>query len=127
MSRRLLTPALMMLALLILAVPSFADVCGSATTTTLYAGRTTDAGTVRVYNDSSTLYVEFSTTGGWQLTESHVAIATSLAGIPQTKSGNPKVSQSETSLRSWLRRSAIEGPLRSGDGVARGTAHSGVG
>ena len=44
-----------------------------------------------------------------------------------TKSGNPKVSQSETSLRSWLRRSAIEGPLRSGDGVARGTAHSGVG
>ena len=91
MSRRLLTPALMMLALLILAMPSFADVCGSATTTTLYAGRTTDAGTVRVYNDSSTLYVEFSTTGGWQLTESHVAIATSLAGIPQTKSGNPKI------------------------------------
>ena len=29
--------------------------------------------------------------GDWEMTETHVAVADSLEGIPQTKSGNPKV------------------------------------
>lgn len=66
-------------------------VCGTPTVTTLFAGQTIDAGTVTVSNDSSNLYVTFSTTNGWRLTETHLAIASTLSGIPQTKSGNPKV------------------------------------
>lgn len=94
MFRKLPALALALLSLLILVAPALADastVCGSATVTTLYAGRTIDAGTVRVYNDNTNLYVEISTKDGWQLTESHLAIALTLSGIPQTKSGNPKI------------------------------------
>jgi hypothetical protein len=89
--RRVQAVSFALLCLMILAVPAFAAVCGTPTVTTLYAGQTINAGTVRVTNDASNLYVEFSTANGWQLTESHLAIATSLAGIPQTKSGNPKI------------------------------------
>jgi hypothetical protein len=94
MRRRLLALSLALCSCLILAGPALAQtgtVCGSPTVTTLYAGRTIDAGTVTVSNDSSNLYVAFSTKNGWQLTESHLAIALTLSGIPQTKSGNPKV------------------------------------
>ena len=48
-------------------------------------------GTVSVWNDGSTLYVKYKTIGDWELTETHVAVNTSLADIPQTKKGNPKV------------------------------------
>jgi hypothetical protein len=92
MCRRHLAASVVLLALFSLAGPALAaDVCGTATVTTLYAGQTINAGTVTVSNDASSLYVEFSTSNGWHLTESHLAIATSLAGIPQTKSGNPKI------------------------------------
>jgi hypothetical protein len=60
---------------------------------TLLAGQFIDAGKVSVYNDENYLYVEISTTGGWELTESHVAVAPSVELIPQTGSGNPKVGQ----------------------------------
>lgn len=94
MRRHLLSTFLVLCCLLILSGPALAQagpVCGTATVTTLYAGRTIDAGTVTVSNDSSNLYVTFSTQDGWELTETHLAIATTLSGIPQTKSGNPKV------------------------------------
>lgn len=93
MRKHLLTASLVLLSFLTLAGPALAttSVCGSATVTTLYAGRTIDAGTVRVSNDASNLYVEYSTKNGWLLTETHLAIALTLAGIPQTKTGNPKV------------------------------------
>lgn len=65
--------------------------CGTTTVVTLYGGKTINTGTVTVYNDDAHLFVVFSTTGGWQLVETHLAIAASLADIPQTKSGNPKV------------------------------------
>lgn len=89
--RGLFASSLVLLCLVLLAVPAAAAVCGTPTVTTLFAGRTIDAGTVRVSNDGTNLYVEYSTANGWQLTESHLAIALTLSGIPQTKSGNPKV------------------------------------
>jgi hypothetical protein len=89
--RRLFVTSLAVLCLAVLAAPAFAATCGTSTVTTLYAGRTIDAGSVTVSNDGTNLYVEYSTKNGWLLTETHLAIATSLAGIPQTKSGNPKV------------------------------------
>ena len=94
MFRRFPVLALALLSFLVLTAPVLANtgtVCGSATVTTLFAGQTIDAGTVRAYNDNTNLYVEITTKNGWHLTESHLAIAQTLAGIPQTKSGNPKV------------------------------------
>jgi len=55
---------------------------------TLYAGQSIDIGTVSVWNDEENLYVTYSTTGGWEMTETHLAVATSLTDIPQAK-GNP--------------------------------------
>ena len=55
----------------------------------LFAGKYIDVGGVRIWNDNDNLYVMYSTS--WEITETHLAVATSLADIPQTKSGNPKV------------------------------------
>jgi hypothetical protein len=59
------------------------------TTTTLWAGQNINAGTVKVWNDQTDLYVRYNTAAGWSITETHLAVATSLAGIPQTRNGNP--------------------------------------
>lgn len=81
-----------LLCLLLSAAPALAStVCGTPTITTLFAGQTINAGSVQVSNDATNLYVEYTTIDGWRLSETHLAIATTLAGIPQTKSGNPKV------------------------------------
>jgi hypothetical protein len=65
--------------------------CGETTEVTLFAGQTTDAGTVSVANDDKNLYVTYTTTGDWKLQQTHLHVADSLAGIPQTKTGNPKI------------------------------------
>ena len=50
----------------------------------------TDVGNVCVCSWDDTLRVKYDTTGtGWCLTETHLHVATSLEGIPQTKKGNP--------------------------------------
>jgi hypothetical protein len=69
--------------------PAQAQCSTSPTVVTLFAGRTMNAGTVTVTNDASNLYVQYATTSPWLLTEAHLAVADSLAGIPQTKKGNP--------------------------------------
>jgi hypothetical protein len=59
---------------------------------TLYAGKDINVGGVRIWNDADNLYVMYSTLGtGWEITETHLAVNTSIADIPQTKTGNPKV------------------------------------
>ena len=62
---------------------------GTSGTITLYAGQDISVGTVTVSNDDTNLYVTYNTTGGWVMTETHLAVATTLPGIPQTKKGNP--------------------------------------
>jgi len=62
------------------------------TTWTLWAGQNIDAGTVTVWGDHEHMFVKFQTTGDWYLTETQVAVATSLEGIPQKK-GNPNPGQ----------------------------------
>ena len=64
-------------------------ICGSPQTVTLFAGQTNNAGSVTVSNDASFIYVEYTTTSPWQMIEAHLAIASTLAGIPQTHKGNP--------------------------------------
>ena len=59
-------------------------------TVTLYAGQDTAVGVVTVWNDLDTLYVTYAldASNPWFLMETHLAVATSLAGIPQAR-GNP--------------------------------------
>jgi len=67
--------------------------CKAAPVTfSLCAGQFTDIGSVVVTNSATKLFVNIQLdVAGWELTETHVAAATSLAGIPATKKGNPKV------------------------------------
>src|SRR3954454_24628223 len=71
------------------AVPAQAQ-CGSTTRATLFAGQTLDAGTVTVSNNVAHLTVTYTTNAPWVLSDAHLEVASSLAGIPQTHTGNPK-------------------------------------
>jgi len=56
----------------------------------LYADQTIVVGKVEVYIEDSYLVVKYTiTAAGWCLNETHLAVAALLAGIPQTKRGNP--------------------------------------
>lgn len=55
---------------------------------TLWGGKTTDVGTVYVWNDQTNYYVEIDMATGWCMTESHVIAAVAVADIPQAN-GNP--------------------------------------
>lgn len=55
----------------------------------LYAGQNIVVGQVEVWNDETNLYVKFVIDPDWCLEETHVAVAASLEGIPQTKKDNP--------------------------------------
>lgn len=78
------------LALVVALVPSVAAAPPGVTKTAdLFAGQTTDVGDVFVWNDATNLYIEIDLVSGWCMTESHVAVASTTAGIPQTKTGNP--------------------------------------
>ena len=79
--------------------------CGEMTRTLLIAGQNIVIGEVLVTNDAQFLYVEYVTWPPWVLVETHVAVADSLEGIPQTKSGNPKVGQFAYNIDSWIDRS----------------------
>jgi hypothetical protein len=63
----------------------------------LLAGQSTDVGSVTVCNDETNLYVTFTTTGSDYMRETHLAVETSSAAIPQTKKFNPVPGQFEYS------------------------------
>ncbi|MBI2762231.1 MAG: hypothetical protein HYX54_00510 [Chloroflexi bacterium] len=78
------------LALVVALVPSVAAAPPGVTKTAdLFAGQTTDVGDVFVWNDATNLSIEIDLIPGWCMTESHVAVASTPSGIPQTKTGNP--------------------------------------
>ena len=62
---------------------------GIIATQTLWAGQNIDAGTVSVAVEGENLVITYETKDGWELTETHLAVAHTLEGIPQTKKGNP--------------------------------------
>jgi hypothetical protein len=56
----------------------------------LIAGQHTSVGNVTVWRDGDNLYVKYAiTVDGCALAETHLAVANSLNGVPQTKTGNP--------------------------------------
>lgn len=57
----------------------------------LIAGQTIDAGDVCLEVVGENLIVTFTTTGGWELLETHLWVGSNLAEMPQTKQGNPKI------------------------------------
>lgn len=58
---------------------------------TLWAGQNINAGTVSLSIQGDNLVVTYNTINGWGLYEAHLAVATSLDGIPRNKSGNPQI------------------------------------
>jgi len=62
----------------------------------LYAGQTNLIGSVKVWNDDTTLYVYFDTTE--VLLETHVHVGTDVSDIPQTKKGNPIPGQFDSAI-----------------------------
>ncbi|MGC4104165.1 hypothetical protein [Ferruginibacter sp.] len=59
-----------------------------ATTVTLVAGQTINAGTVTVSNDAQYIYVTYSTTDGWVMKQTHLYVG-DCAAIPVNNPGNP--------------------------------------
>lgn len=66
--------------------------CGTPLVVDLLAGQTMDAGNVTIYNTDDSLYVYVETSGNWLIASTKIYAGT-LAGMPQTNSGNPKVGQ----------------------------------
>ena len=58
------------------------------TTVMLVAGQTIDAGTVTVTNDANYIYVTYTTTNGWVLSQTHLYVG-DCALIPINNPGNP--------------------------------------
>lgn len=84
----------------------YVEVVGASTCVPLYAGQTIDVGTVCVSVDNAVdtstqcgagatgvMNVTYATTGGWQISESHLAAGDQLGDIPVNKAGNPQIGQ----------------------------------
>lgn len=66
------------------------DPCGTALTSTFYAGQNIAVGTVTISNNATNLTVTITTQGGWVMGQTHVYVG-SLANMPSTPNGNPKI------------------------------------
>jgi hypothetical protein len=86
-SIRLLSTLLICIA--VAAAPAAAQQCGSSTTVTLFGGQTIDTGTVTISNDATSVTVTYTTNDPWVISAVHLAVADSLAGIPQNHNSNP--------------------------------------
>jgi hypothetical protein len=69
--------------------PLFSTTPAPIATATLIAGQNIDAGTVAYWRACNVLHIEYATTGGWMLAETHLAVAGSMEEFPVTRSGNP--------------------------------------
>ena len=97
--------------LMLAAVLGMAHTADDPFVTNLTAGQDTTVGTVSVWNDAATLYVQYETTDNWVINESHLAVETSIEEIPQTKNGNPKPGQFEYSNESVTTDYTYEIPI----------------
>jgi len=77
---------LVLLALVVLVLGSS---YASAFSGTLWAGKNENAGIFNILPTGTGLMITILPQNGWKITESHVAVHTSPANIPQNKKGNP--------------------------------------
>jgi len=90
--KKVFFPVIALIMVCCLALPLAAPV-SAETTWELWGGNYKNhnqVGTVHVWDDGVNLYVKYELFVGWQMTETHVAVAHDFLGIPQTKNGNPK-------------------------------------
>ena len=64
--------------------------CGQTQTQTLLAGQSIHAGTISISNDQTNVYVNYSTSGGWQIQKTHLYVGT-CSLIPTSHGGNPQI------------------------------------
>ena len=64
--------------------------CGDPVVTNLMAGQNIDAGSITVQNTQDSLYVTFTTDGGWVMGKTHLYVGT-LENMPVTGTGNPQI------------------------------------
>jgi hypothetical protein len=69
-------------------VSALADIEADPYEVNLWAAKDHLAGIIEVWNDATELHVTYTTLNGWMLTETHLAVAQSVTGIPQVN-GNP--------------------------------------
>jgi hypothetical protein len=69
--------------------PAWAQACGASTTAVLVAGQHYSSGTISIFNDAANIYVQYHLDAPWVMSDAHVAVASTLSGIPQTRTGNP--------------------------------------
>lgn len=67
---------------------------GSTSEATLYAGQHKDVGKIYLWNDGSYLYARYALSQeaveeGWEIMETHLAVADEFKDIPQNRAGNP--------------------------------------
>lgn len=67
------------------------NVEGGVQEQTLLAGQSIDAGTISVEVVDDDLVITYTTTNGWFLSETHLWVGNSLADMPQTRKGAPKI------------------------------------
>jgi hypothetical protein len=84
-------PAMLVVLLLaLLPGAALAHQCDNPAQYPLYAGQNILVGVVTVCNDGNSLTVAYDTSSsGWVITETHLAVGDQLRDIPQTKTGNP--------------------------------------
>ncbi len=80
--------AILLFLILSLVIPVSANTAEAPLVVDLIAGQNEHAGDIKVWDDSTSLYVLYETVNPWCLTETHLAVASSLDGIPQAN-GNP--------------------------------------
>ncbi|HXO41446.1 MAG TPA: hypothetical protein VN999_08365 [Thermoanaerobaculia bacterium] len=86
-SKALLFSALL-IGFAVVAAPAAAQ-CGNSEQVTLFGGQTIDTGTVTISNDASSITITYATNDPWVISAVHLAVANSLAGIPQNGNHNP--------------------------------------
>ena len=102
MNKRITLVVTIFLLIAFMPMPAIAHTADEPFITDLIAGggnkkSAMDAGDVLVWNDGDYLYVKFTTEGCWTIVETHLHVAMSLDGIPQTKKDNPIPGQFEYS------------------------------
>lgn len=88
--KKVLFPVMALIVVFGLALP-IATPVAAEDTWPLFAGNFKNqnvVGVVHVWDDGDNLYVKYEMFVGWQMTETHLAVADSFEGIPQ-KNGNP--------------------------------------
>lgn len=70
-------------------LPTGVTYCGDAATYDLFAGQSTDVGSITIVNDATTLYVTFQASGTNEFGTLHLWVGTNLLDVPANPKGTP--------------------------------------